>query len=65
MVFWNLFPLKSSTVEEMALFEIKWGVFEAVHGTQAVVRRDPRHKYMEDIVSLGLSVGVYVYAINV
>jgi hypothetical protein len=43
--------------EKMALFDNKRGFHGAIHGTQTVVKRDPRSNFMENIVFLGLTVG--------
>jgi hypothetical protein len=43
----------------MALFKANWG-FKAVHGVYGiptVLKRDPRHNFMENIAFLGIFVG--------
>jgi hypothetical protein len=41
----------------MVFFKANWGFNEAVHRTPTVLKRDPRHNFMENIDFLGLSVG--------
>jgi hypothetical protein len=43
------FPIKTRTLLRNGIFENKWELHEAVHGTPTVVKRYPRRNYVTTI----------------
>jgi hypothetical protein len=55
--------LKQGPFVQMAILGPDWEFYEVIHGTPTVPKRDPRHNFMKNIVSIELLVKP-LYMIN-